>query len=88
MLAQSLVSCARLIPAQKPAYLFTGLATHEHELQARVDRLLLGSHPGRTSATGVLALMLSVGVALTGLAFLLALGPWLSAGAEAVLHLG
>jgi beta-lactamase regulating signal transducer with metallopeptidase domain len=87
-LAESLISCAKLIPAKKPEYLFTGLATHEEELQSRIDRLLLVSQHARNSVSMVRSFALAAFLILIGFAFLLALEPWLSAAAEAVLHLG
>ncbi len=87
-LAESLVSCAKLIPANKPEYLFAGLATHEEELQSRVDRLLRVSQHTRNSAGLVRFFTFVAFLILTGFTFLLALEPWFSAAAEAVLHLG
>lgn len=87
-LAESLVSCARLIPAEKPEYLFTGLATHEEELQSRIDRLLQASKRNRNTASKVRLLMFTALVLLAGTLSLFALQPWLSALTEAALHLG
>lgn len=87
-LAESLISCARLIPAKKPAYLFTGFATHEEELQSRVDRLLQASQRALSSSRTGRPFTLAAVLILAGSVFLFALEPWLSAVAEAVLHLG
>ncbi|MFC5864875.1 hypothetical protein ACFPT7_21385 [Acidicapsa dinghuensis] len=86
-LAESLVSCARLIPVEKPNYLFTGLATHEEELQSRIDRLLQ-TPPCTPGSANKKFLLFTVIAVLTVFAFVFAIEPWLSAAAEVVLHLG
>jgi hypothetical protein len=89
-LAESLVACAKAIPADAPDFLFTGFATHEDELEARIDRLLGLEGPLQSAANRELqALLVCAGVLLaaTG-SFLISIMPWLHEAAETILHLG
>lgn len=90
MLAESLVACAKLIPAKEPRYLFTGLATHEDELKARIERLIRSNDSQQPKAGSRFPVFLGfAGVFLAIACFLLAIAaPWLRGAAESILHLG
>jgi hypothetical protein len=90
MLAESLVACAKLIPAKEPGYLFTGLATHEDELKARIERLIGLNDSRQPKVNSRFPVLLALAGVLLAVAcsFLAAVAPWLHEAAESVLHLG
>jgi hypothetical protein len=89
MLAESLVACAKSIPAKEPRYLFTGLATHEDELKARIERLI-GLNNSQPKASNRFPVLLALAGVLLAVAcsLLAAVAPWLHETAESILHLG
>jgi hypothetical protein len=89
MLAESLVVCAKSIPAKQPDYLFTGLATHEEELKARIERLI-GLNDSQPKASNRFPVLLALAGVLLAVAcsLLTAAAPWLHVAAESILHLG
>ena len=90
MLAESLVACAKSIPAKEPGYLFTGLATHEDELKARIERLIGLNDSQQPKASSRFPVLLALAGVLLALAcsLLAAAAPWLHEAAESILHLG
>ena len=90
MLAESLVACARSIPAKQPGYLFTGLATHEEELKARIERLIGLSNSRQLKASNRFPMLLALAAVLLAVAssLLTVVAPWLHEAAESILHLG
>jgi beta-lactamase regulating signal transducer with metallopeptidase domain len=90
MLAESLVACAKSIPAAKPDFLFIGFATHEDELTARIDRLLGFERPWQGAANRELPPLLACAgtILVAACLFLVQVAPWLHETAEAILHLG
>lgn len=89
MLAESLVACAKYIPAKEPGYLFTGLATHEDELKLRIERLI-GLNDSQPKASNRFPVLLALAGVLLAVAcsLLAAAAPWLHEAAESILHLG
>jgi hypothetical protein len=89
-LAESLVACSKSIPAKEPGYLFTGLATHEDELKARIERLIgLNASPQPKASNRFPVLLALAGVLLAvACSLLAAAAPWLHETAESILHLG
>jgi beta-lactamase regulating signal transducer with metallopeptidase domain len=89
-LAESLVACAKSIPVDRPDLLFTGFATHEDELSARIDRLLgFGTPPPRAANRQVSALVVcAAAIVVAAGSFLFAIAASLHEVAESILHFG
>jgi hypothetical protein len=94
-LAESLVVCAKSIPAIRPDFLFTGFAAHEAELEARIERLLNVDRFLHTDISQQLtagqrlpALLACAGAVLVPVCLLATKASWLHDVAETILHLG